>query len=183
MTRRAAIDRFSEDLFEEAKRFLEKAASETTTAGRAAYLHAALNLGFCALEAHINSITSDFELREDLNVLERSILFERDFELRDGAFHLTQRLKIYRPEDRLQYICHKFAGKPVDRRAVWWCRLNAGLALRNKVTHPKGFTEITVDDVRRSLEAVLQAIDKLYRAVYKRGYPALKRGLQSTLDF
>jgi hypothetical protein len=38
------------------------------------YLHAALLLGYCALEAHVNNVAADFADRPELTVLEQSIL-------------------------------------------------------------------------------------------------------------
>ena len=57
----ATFDVFANQLLEEAKRFLEKANdSSSDLAAEAAYLHAALTLSFCALEAHVNSIGEEF---------------------------------------------------------------------------------------------------------------------------
>src|SRR4051812_2273979 len=72
------IDDFPQLSFEEAKRFLEKASDEEGTEGINVYLHAALNLGFSALEAHVNAIADDFPVRSELSVLEKSILLEQE---------------------------------------------------------------------------------------------------------
>ena len=48
-------DSFSIRLLEEAKRFLEKA-GDASGDERAAYLHAALMVGFSALESHLNGL-------------------------------------------------------------------------------------------------------------------------------
>ena len=40
----AGVDEFSQTLFEEAKRFLEKARAEKESKGKSAYLHAAFGL-------------------------------------------------------------------------------------------------------------------------------------------
>jgi len=49
----ADFDLFANQLLEEAKRFFEKATESTDSMSRAAHLHAALMLAFCALEAHV----------------------------------------------------------------------------------------------------------------------------------
>ncbi len=54
----AEIDELSVQLLEQAKRFLEKA-DESTGEGESAYCNAALLLGSCALEAHINAIADE----------------------------------------------------------------------------------------------------------------------------
>ena len=66
-----AIDEFASSLLDEAKRFLEKAA--VRDAGETAYLHAALMLGFCSLEAHTNAISDDFSKGGDLSITDQSI--------------------------------------------------------------------------------------------------------------
>ena len=70
----ADVDAFASQLLEEAKRFLEKAVIDGDAEGESGYLHAALNLAFSALEAHVNSIADDFLVRSDLSLLDRSIL-------------------------------------------------------------------------------------------------------------
>jgi hypothetical protein len=52
----ADFDVLSTELLEESKRFLEKAGESVDTVGKSAYLHAALMVAFCALEAGVNSI-------------------------------------------------------------------------------------------------------------------------------
>ena len=51
------IDAFATELFEEAKRFLEKAKEAVNAESERAFLHAALLLGISSLEAHINAIS------------------------------------------------------------------------------------------------------------------------------
>lgn len=63
------VDEFSRVLLEEAKRFFERAVDEKSDEGKTAYLHGALILGFCALEAHVNAIADDFLVRDELRFL------------------------------------------------------------------------------------------------------------------
>ena len=63
----ADIDEFAQMVFEEAKRFLEKAAMEGANAAQSAYLHAALLLGFSALEAHVNAVCEELAALPDLS--------------------------------------------------------------------------------------------------------------------
>lgn len=180
----AAIDDVSAVLLEEAKHFLEKAQAETGLAGKTAYLHAALNLGFCSLEAHVNAIADDFLTRKDLSVFDCSILREKDYRLNDGEFVLDEtKLKMYRLEDRIQFLHRRFSGKKLDRKSSWWSDLQSAQGLRNKLSHPKDAPAIDERGVIRGLQAIIDTINALYKAVYKRRFPASSRGLQSSLTF
>lgn len=180
------IDELANSLFEEAKRFLEKAQSESDQANCTAYLHAAINLGFCSLEAHVNSIADDFLSRDEIDVLDRSILLERDIHLVDGRFEVDgKKLRIYRLDDRIQYIYRRFSSKKLDRNASWWSQLKTGLDIRNRLTHPKSQTVTPLNNktAEQVLQAILDALTALYKAVYKRDFPAARRGLTSNLSF
>src|SRR5947208_947946 len=98
------IDTFSVQLFEQAKRFLEKARNEEGE-GKRAYLHASLLIGVSALEAHINAIADELLTTwTEINLLERSILSERDFVFENGEIELTNKLKMYRLIERFEFI-------------------------------------------------------------------------------
>jgi hypothetical protein len=118
----SSIDEFAASLLEEAKRFLEKAQDAEDDAEKSAYLNAALMLGFCSLEAHVNAVSDDFAARPELTPLELSILRERDVRLESGEFVLTG-TKIYRLEDRILYLYRRFSAKTLDRKAAWWSDL------------------------------------------------------------
>jgi hypothetical protein len=173
----ADIDDFATSLLEEAKRFLEKAQSEAAPEARNAYLHAAMLLAFCSLEAHINAISDDFSERPEFSIHERSILLELEVRLEDGEFSLGG-LKIFRLEDRLQFLHRKFSGKPFDKSVVWWAQLKNAMSSRNKLTHPKDAHLLTVDNVRDAIAAITAALDATYSVIYKKNFPAANRGLQ-----
>ncbi|MGH8091891.1 MAG: hypothetical protein ACREIF_00250 [Chthoniobacterales bacterium] len=176
------VDKFSRSLLEEAKRFLEKAHEEEAE-GQTAFLHAALLLAFSALEAHLNAVASDFLTRKDLSILDRSILSEQDFKLEGGDFVLKEGLKMYRLEDRFEFIYAKFSSSKLDKSASWWAKLKGALHHRNQLVHPKEATKTTPEIVEGALTGIIDAIDALYAAVYQRPFPAKTRGLQSTLKF
>jgi hypothetical protein len=176
------VDDFSRSLLEEAKRFYEKA-GDVNGEGRTAYLHAAIMLAFCAFEAHVNAVASDFLLRSDLSILDQSILSERDFRLDGGDFLLTEKLKMYRLEERFEFIYHKFSGAKLDKATAWWAQLKGALHHRNQLVHPKEATTTTPEIVEAALTGIIAAIDALYTAVYQRPFPAKARALQSTLSF
>lgn len=180
------IDELSTQLFEEAKRFLEKAQEvKDETAARIAYAHAALLLGFSSLEAHVNAIAEELTIRPSLSVLDKSILMEREYGLIKGRFQMKSGLKMYRLEDRLHHILSNFskASLPSPTTADWWPGLKTGITLRNELVHPKNELRIDVTNVAAALEAILGCLSALYLGVYSRPFPPCNRALQSTLTF
>jgi hypothetical protein len=176
----SAIDEFANSLLEEAKRFLEKA--ESAGEGARPFLHAALMLAFCSLEAHINATADEFAERPELSVHERAFLLEQDVTFEAGAFR-SGGLKMTRIEDRILFIHLKFGGRALDRNAVWWGSLREAIRLRNKLTHPKEVPAISVDNVKRAIEAIIECINVLFMAVYQKPFPVATRGLHSKLNF
>ena len=179
----SSSDEFASSLLEEAKRFFEKGGTEESAEGRRAYFHAAIVLAFAAFEAHINAIAEDFVHRKDLTLLDRSILQELEISLDKGKFQVSNKLKIYRLEDRVQFLLSRFKAKPVDERSQWWGELSAALELRNQLTHPKSPPVVNKDRVSCCLVAIIDALDAIYRAVYRRRYPLRRQALTSTMDF
>jgi hypothetical protein len=175
-------DDFATQLFEEAKAFLEKFCTNREDGAAVAYLHAALLLGYCSLEAHVNNVAADFADRSEFDTLEKSILTERDVALKDGEFTLTRTLKFYRLEERFEFLCRRFQEPSLDKSETWWNHLKAGLEIRNAVTHPRTPRKVTEKDVTDALNAILEAVDVLFQAVYKKPYPGKGRRLESRLE-
>jgi hypothetical protein len=141
-------------------------------------------LSFGALEAHINAISEEFSRRSDLSVHEKGMLLEKDVKLDDGVFELAHGLKIARLEDRIDFIYRKFSGNPIDRSpAGWHGRLAAATKRRNELTHAKDVPSIAVADVRRAIEAIVDTLDALFRALYKSPFPPASRGVSSKMTF
>jgi hypothetical protein len=176
------IDAFAGLLLEEAKRFLEIAAPATDQVTKDAYLHAALLVGFCALEAHVNSICAEFSTRPELSTHEKAFLLEQEVRLEKGVFKAAG-LKMTKLEDRITFLHARFSRKPLDTSAPWWAALGTATHMRNKLTHPKGAHKLNVNDVKSAVTAIVETIDALYRAVYKKKFPAANRGLTSRLTF
>jgi hypothetical protein len=179
----ADIDAFAASLLEESKRFLEKASEYSDGPGREAHLHASLMLAFCSLDAHINAVAEEMVVRPDLTPHDRGVLLEKEVRLESGQFQVLGRLHMYPSDERIAFLHFKFAGKPIDRTSSWWSQLSEAIVLRNRLTHPKGATQIALNDVKRALEAIIGAIDALYSGIYKTRFPAVNRGLQSRLEF
>lgn len=177
----AQFDLFANQLLEEAKWFLEKAKACSDAKAEAAYLHAALLLSFCALEAHVNSIGEEFSIRPDLSAHEKGLMLEQEVKLEAGNFQVKPSLKIARLEDRIEFLFAKFSVKPLDRSSTWWGQLKVATDLRNQLTHAKSIPAISEATVRSATQAIIDTLDALYQAIYKRKFPLASLGLQSRL--
>lgn len=180
----AELSNFAAALLDEAKRFFAKAESTHDSAGKAAFLHAALLIGFASFEAHINAIAEEFLTRGDLNAHERGLLAEHDVELADGEFKENKRLKIHRLEDRVLFLCRRFSKKPIDRASSYWGNFLDASKLRNGLTHPKDSSpNIQEAAVKKALTSMINVLNHMCLGIYKKKLPAYNRGLSSKLDF
>jgi len=180
----AEIDEFAAGLLEEAKRFLERAQDTTDAIAINANLHAALMIGFGALEAHINAVCEEVSVRPELSIHEAAFILEKDVGLNNAGEFVTKNvLKMTRIEDRILFLHRRFSQAPLDKSQTWWGALMGALDLRNKLTHPKDATPITVTAIASALQAIIDALNALYQAVYNRPFPSINRGLNSLLSF
>ncbi len=108
---------------------------------------------------------------------------ERDVRLECGEFRVKDNLRMAKLEDRIQLLYAKFSGKPLDTSSDWWSKLLTAAQLRNQLTHAKSIPLIAESTVTNAINAMLQTLDALYRAIYKKPFPAASQGLQSSLDF
>jgi hypothetical protein len=175
------IGDFASSLLEEAKRFLERAEESPDKTAQAANLHAALMLAFCALEAHLNVVSDEVAQWSDVTDHQRSVLLEKEIGLKEGDFVLGNKLQMFRIMDRLQ-VLHRIA-KGKIQSGPWQQNLSGAIDLRNKLTHPKTVPTITVAAVKSAITAVIETLDTLYLAVYRRRFPVANRRLQSKMDF
>jgi hypothetical protein len=179
----ATIDAYATSLLETAKRFFEKGTGITDGATAEPYFTAALLIGVSALEAHVNAIAEELSVRSGLAILEQSLLLERDFRLEKGEYQLTNKLKIYRLEDRLEFIFKRFTKATSPRDEPWWAALQGALDLRNKIVHPKTSPSVTKGAAEKAVQAILDCLNALYMALFKKGLPGYKRGLDSSMIF
>lgn len=179
-----ALDTFASTLLEEAKRFLEKASETDEAEGKQAYLHSALLLSFASFEAHVNAIADDFLSREDLQPHERGLLAEQAVDLSDGEFKVRNSLKIQRLEDRVLFLCRRFSKTPIDRTAAFWGQFSEAARLRNSLTHPKtSLPTVGEAAVARALNALIELLNVMYLSLYRKKFPAHRRGISSRLSF
>ncbi|WP_338822571.1 hypothetical protein WDM22_00720 [Bradyrhizobium septentrionale] len=175
------IDAFASSLLEEAKRLLEKAGETSEPDAERAYLHSALLLAFCSLEAHVNSVADEIAARPMTTTHSRGVLLERRVELKKGEFVLQNSPQISRLMDRI-LLLHRLGPKP-NLSGEWHGRLTTATDLRNKLTHPKSVPSLSAASVKKAIEAVIETLDELYIAVYKSRFPAAHRSLDSKLTF
>ncbi len=179
------IDAFATELFEEAKRFLEKTKEADNTEGKKAFLHAALLVGMSSLEAHINAICEEMSGRDGLNLLDLSMLSEKEIVFDKGEYKLTKKLKIYNLMDRILFISKRFAmaGRKLDTNADWWSKLHQGVDLRNSLVHPKERRPMTYEQVVSAFEGIIGVLDAIYVILYKQHFPSLGQHLDSEMSF
>jgi hypothetical protein len=170
-------DEFSIRLLEEAKRFLEKAEEAKEPEP---YWHAALIIAFCSLESHLNAIAD--ELADwDVSVLDQSVLLEREIRLDAGAWNLGDS-RIFRTEDRIKFVMLRF-GQVRAADYPWWSDLLEGTKARNGLVHPRSTVVVNQALVSRYMKAIVDGLNDIYLAVFKKGHPAFGRGLQSSASF
>jgi hypothetical protein len=174
------IDSFASLLLEEAKYFLAKS-DDLDEGAKNASLHVALQLAFSSLEAHVNSMASEFATRSDVNIWDKSVLLEKDMRLEDGVFRLTNQ-RFFPIQERILFLHNRFAKKPAHRNSTWWSALGSAITSRNDLTHPKRQPPlITSEAVTQALQAVIDTLDSLFRAVYNRKFPSADYGLNTLI--
>lgn len=178
------FDIFCNTLLEESKLFLEKAKKSKTKEEESCYLHASLMLCSSALEAFINGISDDFADSKKFSLLEKAMMLEKEIEFTKGKFNLTDKLKIFRLNDRVEFLYCKFKKTHIDKdNSKWWANLQNGLNLRNKLIHPKENVTVTIKLIELTIQATIDCIDELFKIIYKKGLPSLSMGLESKLNF
>ncbi len=180
----ATFDNFSAKLLEEAKRFLEKSKSAENEDARTAFIHSTVLIGMSALEAYINGISSELLNYQNTPIHEKSLLGEKKIELKNGEFILTNKLKIQRLTDRIQYLYFKYKKEHLTGvNEVWWGPLNSSIKIRNGLVHPKEEISISYDEAKNLIENVIACLLCLSKIIYKKEFPFKNLGLQSKLTF
>jgi hypothetical protein len=177
------FDQFSDDLLEQSKRFLENAKNCSNPEARNAYLNASLLISVSSLEAFINSIVDDFSESEQFTLNEKAFLQEKEIEIKNGEFLLSNRLKMSRLTERIEVLAAKFVRNVKYKKEAWWQLLKEGISIRNDIVHPKKNKSIEVEQVERTLMSIIHCVDFIFKSVYGKGFPSLNMGLQSKYDF
>jgi len=173
---------YSKGLMEAAKGFRNRAQVMPEGSIKQAYLRAALLHGFSFLEAHLNYMAEHFHDSQMFSVHERGILLERDVVFEKGEFQLSQKTKFARMTDRIELLLTKCSEDLSAAKGQWYSRLKEAIKIRNALVHPKEVHALTDVQLREALEAILEAVESLYRAVFKKGLPYTKKGLFGGLE-
>lgn len=179
------FDKFVIQLFEEAKSFYEKAKCTEEKDTKDAYLHASLLLIMSSLEACINSIVDELLIEpynNEYDLLEQSLLLEKEIIFEKGHYKLGNKLKMSRMTDRVEFIIYKYSGKEIPASSEWFNQLKQSIDIRNKLVHPKEYISLTEKQVEIAMLSVLDAINELYKAVYKKAFPSYSFGTTSRLS-
>lgn len=174
------FDFYGEMLFEEAKYYLEIAKSEEeNTKEETAALHASLLLAMSALEAYINAVAEELVENFELNVFEKSLLSEKNIELNKGKVNLGRNLKMYRLIDRIAFIYSKYSLKEISETDAWYVEIKQTIDLRNSLVHPKNIVVLKYSQVEKALWSILNVVNEIFIAVYKRRVPIYSYGVQA----
>jgi len=178
------FDEFCSSLLEEAKRFLEKAIAASAEEAKVAYRHSAILLGISSLEAYVNGIAEELIAWKDIPLNEKSLLVEKEIELKNGVFRLSAKLRRFRLTDRIEYLYRKFKRSALKNNdEPWWPDLKSSISLRNKLVHPKANLEIDEKQVKMLLQSVIDCLTSLSKAVYNKEFPFKNLGLQSKMTY
>ena len=174
------FDFFGEMLFEEAKYYLETAKKEEGSDSELAALHASLLLGMSSLEAYINAVAEELVSSFDLSIYEKSLLAEKTIEMDKGKILIGNSLKMYRLIDRIAYIYSKYAMKDIEDTDVWYTEIKQTIELRNNLVHPKSVVRLTYFQTEKALRSILDTVNEIFIAVYKKKVPIYNYGIQAT---
>jgi hypothetical protein len=172
---------YSKSLMEAAKGFCSYAEKLPDGSLKQAFLRASLLHAFSFLEAHLNYMAEHFHDSSMFSVNEKGILLEKEVIFDDGEFQLSQKAKFSRMTDRIELLLTKCASDPSLVKGQWYSQLKASIKIRNALVHPKEAHALNDTQLREVLEAILEAVNCLYKAVFKKGLPYTKRGISGGL--
>lgn len=177
------FDQYSLILLEQGKRFLEKAKEDKTEEGKTAFLIVSLLVSFCSLEAFINGIVSDFANWNEFSIHEKALLLEKTVKFDNGEYVISDQLQITRLKDKIELLLHKFNCSKNYRQSEWWSRLSQSADLRNSITHPKEVKQLNDKQIEDAIESIVECLDFIFKAIYKKGFPHKNKGLNSQFSF
>jgi len=177
------FDTYSLQLLEFGKRFLEKGRAETSEDARVAYLISSLLISCSSLEAFINGIIEEIKDWDKFSLHERALLLEKSVCFDDGEFIMTNRLQMSRLKDKIELLLRKFKCKSNYRKESWWSLLNNSIDIKNSLSHPKEIRELKYEQVRNAIESIMDAIDFIFKTIYRKHFPSKKKGFNSVYSF
>lgn len=173
---------YSRSLMDAAKGFRSHALSLAEGEVKQAFLRAALLHACSFLEAHLNYMAEHFSENTMFSLHEQGVLLEKEVRFENGAFHLTNTLKISRITDRIDLLLSKCSINPSKEKADWFADLGHTLKIRNSLVHPKDAHTLCDADVQMAMNCMIKAADTLYTVVFKKGLPYARKGIEGGLD-
>ena len=171
---------YSEELLLASKQFLQEAkVSGLADRDQQRYLRASLTHVFFFLEAQLNYLAGHFSGSTGFDLLERSLLSERDVRLDNGKFVLTDNDKFFRIEDRIEFLLYRFSADPNKTKGHWFSDLKSSINVRNRLVHPKKEHKINVADVEKAIMSVLNCLTSLYYSIFRKDFPLSSLGLHT----
>lgn len=177
------FDDYCNSLLEESKRFLEIAKTKDES-DKPPYLRSTILISFSSLDAFIYNICDEFKDSKALTLHEQGFLLEREVVLKNGEFKITNGLKMSRLIERIEFLFTKFDphGKnPASKE--WWDHLNNGINIRNSIVHPKEHITVNYENCAKTLESIIDCLDDLFIAIYKKNFPKSTLRLNTKLTF
>jgi len=179
------FDNFSVQLFEESKTLYEKAKTSSDDLSKDVFLHSSLLLVMSSLEACVNSISEELLIepyKDDYSLLEQSLLLEKEIIYKNGCYQLGTALKMSRLVDKIEFLMVRLLCDKWDVNATWFVQLKQSIDCRNKLVHPKEYVKITEKQVEIAINSVLDTMNELFKALYKKQFPSYSYGLTSRYE-
>lgn len=174
---------YAKDLMDSAKGFAERGKSEPDKKMQQAFFRAAFLHGFSFLEAHLNELADHFRGKKTISVHDLGVLLEREVRLEKGTFKITSATKFSRITDRIDVLLANFSSDISASKANWYSDLSEALLSRNKLVHAKEVHELSHEEVMRAIRAIIDCIDALFLAVFKKGFPYKGKSLDGGFCF
>lgn len=172
------FEKYSEDLLRSSKYFLELGKQYPINSDDGQRnLRASITHAFFFLEAQLNYIADHFSQSKNFDILERSLLSEKEISLEKGKFILSGKPKFYRIEDRIDFLLSRFSPSPQKAKSSWHPNLKASILVRNRLVHPKKAHQISVEEAESCILAVLGCLEALYDAVFGKQFQLALLGL------
>ena len=172
------FEQYSQELLLSSKLFLEESKTKThSKADSQRMLRASLTHAFFFLEAQMNYLASHFVNSDGFDLMERSLLAEREIRLEKGLFVLSDSSKFYRLEDRIEFLLARFSKSLTQAKGEWYSELKVSLAVRNRLVHPREAHTISQAEVEKAIVAILNCLTALYQAIFQKDFPLSKLGL------
>ncbi len=174
------FEAYSKELLQSSKLFLiEAKSSNIGTSSGQRLLRASLTHAFFFLESEINYLSGHFKGNRDFDLNERSLLSEKEVQLRKGEFVITDRDKYFRLEDRIEFLIVRFSGSRDLLSGAWYSELMLAIKLRNMLVHPREVRSLTVKGVEEALSSIIYCLSALYQAIFQKEFPLKSLGLDT----